>query len=135
MNTLRWILAFLIAFLSWLFFPFCLGSVIANLFSYYPNPHTFDIPAAVLYFLTPVISFGMLILVLPSAPRTSLVVGIKIAAALFITGTLLFSALCLLFVGIGGFGVLFSELAGTAVGIKLAYAYLPQKSNGFRNSN
>ena len=126
MNYLRWALAFPMAVGSWLFFPYLCSLVLpASLIVL--NRSDFSFGASIIYFLSPVVSIGVLIVVLPPAAHSSLKKSIHVTSALFVAGTLLLTVLYLLSVGPIGFWVLFLGLAGTAIGYKAAYAYLPLK--------
>lgn len=124
MITLRWILAFPIAALAWLYFPFLCSFVISQ------NPGT--IATAVVCFLNPIISLGVFLLVSPSGNRSNLVAGVAVYSVICTIGTLLVSFDLLIGGGPHPFEVLIFEILGTIMAVILAYACIPLKCDGLR---
>jgi hypothetical protein len=130
MNILRWILAFPVAIGSWFYFPFVCGLIMYAVHG--PEEPRFFIP--VIFFLNPIVSLGMLFLILPHGNRSGLEGSIITFSIICCMGAFLIS-----FVMVIGASttnplvVLFCELAGTIVGAVLAYACIPLKCRGISN--
>jgi hypothetical protein len=127
MKTLRWILAFPLAALSWLYFPF-LCSLIFPSINYYVGAYSWgwiDIP---LCFFTPVVAFGIFTIVMPRGSRGALKSGILAFFIICLIGT----GLVTFAVAIGGgtpnpLLILVCEPIGAIAGAGLAYGCLPLK--------
>ena len=124
MSILRWILAFPVAIASWLFFPM----ICEDVFSHGLEPSA--VPAAVIAFLNPVISLGMLVFILPPGSQSNLIKSIVTLSIICAIGTLIVSFLILLGGGSDPIEVLIFEIAGVIVGAGLAYACASLKCRG-----
>jgi uncharacterized membrane protein len=81
-------------------------------------------------FLSPIVSLGILLLILPPGNRSGLVTSIIIYSIICAIGTFLISFVLAIGGGTNPLETLFSEITGTIVGATLAYACVPLKSYG-----
>jgi len=129
MTVLRWILAFPVGVVSWIYFPYlCSLSLPPSLVAL--GPDVFSYGAAALLFLNPIVALGIFFLILPPGNRSALVTGIVTFSIICTIGTFLLSFL--FFVGGGPpacVKLLLLGITGTIIGAGIAYALMPLKTN------
>ena len=116
MKTLRWVLAFFIATVSWLYFPYLCDLALGPIPDHWGEDRI-PFMLAVLLSLNPIVAIGVFAFILPSGKRRILEYGIIAFSVICFIGTLLVGFAFLLGEGPKSAATLVGcELTGTVIG-------------------
>jgi hypothetical protein len=126
MKVLRWIIAVPSAVFSWLFFPSLCALFVPDYVSQ-PPVFEFNTFCAISFFLTPIVSIGLFVLIIPATSKSGIFASVVCYSIICAIGTLLVSFVFAIGGGPNPFWTTAVEFLGTISGGRLAYALIPWK--------